>query len=223
MRQFNIPRKRVSVVPEACDEKFSTDGDSVKENRLLKERLGIKRDFILYTAATRPHKNVSGLLKAFSRARNRFGIEQMLVIAGPLGSEHAHLLELTKNLDLNEHVIFTGYVSDGMLPALYRSASLSVYPSFYEGFGLPVLESMASGTPVVASNTTSLPEVVGDAGILVSPYNFEEMATAMYKVLSDDAYRFDLVALGEKRARAFSWEETAKQVLGLLEALCWLR
>lgn len=219
VKRFNLVRRKVAVVYEACDEIFLSGDFSDQETGYVKKELGITRGFILYTASTRPHKNVDGLLRAFGLLKKKYNIKQLLVIAGPTGPEHHSLLHTATRLGISNDVIFTGYVPDRILPALYSAASLFVYPSFYEGFGLPILEAMACGIPVVASNTTSLPEVVGNAGVLVNPHNFEEMAGAMYNILSDDKYSSALVALGKKKAQEFSWEKTAK---GVSDVFCEL-
>jgi len=142
LSQFNLAPDSVTVIYEACDEVFFNHRTRNKI-RLIKHKLGVNRDFILYTAATRPHKNVEGLLTAFSHLKHKYGIKHLLVVAGPAGPDHNNLLDKATRLGINSDVIFTGYVSDKLLPALYSMASLFVYPSFYEGFGLPVLEAMA--------------------------------------------------------------------------------
>lgn len=119
--------------------------------------------------------------------------------------------------NLQNDVIFTGYISDGDLPALYNAADLFVYPSLYEGFGLPPLEAMACGCPVITSNTSSLHEVVGDAGIMVDPYDVDRLADAMHKVLSNDGLREDMIKKGLERAEMFSWEKTARETLKVYE------
>jgi len=214
---LGVPPWKVAVVHAACDEAFLNYEHTADNSRLVEEELGINRDFILYTAATRPHKNVKGLLTAFSCLKHKYGIKHLLVVAGPAGPDHNNLLDTATRLGINSDVIFTGYISDKILPALYTMASLFVYPSFYEGFGLPILEAMASGTPVIASKVTSLPEVAGKAGILVDPCDIEEIAHAMYKVLSDRRHRDRLAASGKKRAQEFSWEKTAKGILNVLD------
>jgi len=122
-----------------------------------------------------------------------------------------------QRLELEHYVRFTGYVEEEDLPALYNGADLFVFPSLYEGFGLPVLEAMACGTPVVTSNTSSLPEVAGDAALLVDPYDVEEIATAMRRILEDEALTAELRAKGLARAKEFSWERTARETIAVYE------
>lgn len=119
--------------------------------------------------------------------------------------------------NLQNDVIFTGYVLDGDLPALYNAADLFVYPSLYEDFGLPPLEAIACGTPVITSNTSSLPEVVGDAGIMVDPHDVDRLADAMYKVLTNDGLREDMIKKGLERAKMFGWEKCARETLEVYE------
>jgi glycosyltransferase involved in cell wall biosynthesis len=130
-----------------------------------------------------------------------------------MGWKYGHMFRLVEQLKLQDRVIFTGYVPDFDLPALYNGASLFVYPSFYEGFGLPPLEAMACGTPVIVSHATSLPEVVGDAGIYVDPFDVEQISSSIDTVLSDAELRQNLGERGLKRAKLFSWEKTAKETI----------
>jgi len=213
--QFGVPSKKVTTIYEACDKAFLEYPPAEEKPKIIAE-MGITSDFILYTASMRPHKNVVGLLKAFSRLVHEYALQHLLVIAGTSGSDYLKIVKMAADLRVRERVCFTGYISDDILPALYNAASLFVYSSFYEGFGLPVLEAMACGTPVVASDATSLPEVVGDAGVLVNPDNVEGMADAMYRILSDQDYANELIARGKQRAKALSWEKTGKDVLEVL-------
>ena len=124
------------------------------------------------------------------------------------------------NLSLKKEVIFSGYCSQENLPALYRGASLFLFPSLYEGFGLPPLEAMACGVPVIASRVSSLPEVLGEAAILVDPYNIKEIAEAIKNTLEDESLRVSLIEKGFARAKLFSWEKTARETLGVYKELC---
>jgi glycosyltransferase involved in cell wall biosynthesis len=218
LNRFNIPSDKIKVVYAACDEIFLYCDASVESKARIKKTLGINGDFILYTASTRPYKNIDGLLKAFSLLKKKHGIKHRLVITGLAGRGHQALVKMVADLELEEEVVFTGYLSDEALLSLYSGASAFVYPSFYEGFGLPVLEAMACGTPVVASNATSLPEVVGQAGLLFDPCSVEQMSEEIRKVLTDKQCRLELTSNGKQRVREFSWERTAKGVLDVLQA-----
>lgn len=219
LEQFNIPREKTIVVYEACDEKFLYHQPSAEDKNTVKEKLTIHGDFVLCTASTRQNKNLDRLLLAFSLLKRKHDIKHRLVIAGLAGPHHQSLIKMVSDLELGKEVVFTGHVSDELLPALYGAASVFVYPSLYEGFGLPVLEAMACNTPVVASNTTSLPEVVGDAGLLIEPYNVEDISEGIYKVLTDDELHRQLTNKGRKRVREFSWDSTARKTLSIMTSL----
>ena len=139
------------------------------------------------------------------------------MIAGPRKWKYARILQAVEELELEAHTIFTGYIPDEDLPAIYSGADLFVFPSLYEGFGLPPLEAMACGTPVVCSNAASLPEVVGDAAIMVDPYDVEGLAQAMRRVLADRDLQEDLRQRGLERAKLFSWEKTARETMQVYE------
>lgn len=216
--RFRISSDKIFVIYLACDQTFLYSQPSVEETGKLKKQYGIKGDFILCTASTRPYKNFDRLLLAFRLLKKRHKVKHCLVIVGAPGRHHRFLLKMVADLGLNEDVIFTGFVPDKVLPTLYSAASVFVYPSLYEGFGLPILEAMACGTPVVASNAASLPEVVGDAGLIFDPYNIEEMCKKIYRILSNEEPRNELITKGKQRARNFSWEKTAKEVVNVLRA-----
>ena len=155
-----------------------------------------------------------GLLQAFQLLRER-GVQSQLVIAGPMGEGKPVLQRLAAELGIAEHVVFTGFVNDADLRALYSAARVYVCPSLYEGFGFTVLEAMACGTPVVCSSATSLPEVAGKAALYFDPHKPEEMAAQMHSAFSDDDLRASLIADGRKNLLRFSWAETARQTLAV--------
>jgi glycosyltransferase involved in cell wall biosynthesis len=158
-----------------------------------------------------PRKNLSRVVEAFALLRERRPeLPHRLAIVGRIGWGVEPLQQRVRELQLESVVPFAGYVADEDLPALYSAADLFVYPSLYEGFGIPPLEAMACGTPVVTSNVSSLPEVVGDAALSVNPLDVEAMASAMEKVLTDAALRQTLSERGLERARAFTWERMAR-------------
>lgn len=140
-----------------------------------------------------------------------------MLIVGKKGWKYKSIFETVDILNLQKDVIFSDYVPDEYLTLLYNAADLFVYPSLYEGFGLPPLEAMACGTPVITSNTSSLPEVVGDAGVMIDPYDVDGLAKAMFEVLTNEGLREDMRKKGLKRAKLFSWEKTAKETLKIYE------
>jgi alpha-1,3-rhamnosyl/mannosyltransferase len=178
---------------------------------------GLPKEYVLFLGNLEPRKNLETLLRAYQSLPGNLRERYPMVIAGASGW---HTQELKKALHLiqdREKPILTGYVPQQLLPDLYRGASLFVYPSFYEGFGLPVLEAMACGIPVVASNTSSLPEVVGETGILINPYDADELRDAIGKVLEDPGQRKEMSERGLERAKLFSWDKCARETLSVYQ------
>lgn len=173
---------------------------------------------ILYVGSEQPRKNFSSLIKAFSKLKKILPNAKLLKIGNPQqrGARNK-LLKLIETLNLQRDIIFVGYVSEKDLPKFYNAADVLVFPSFYEGFGLPPLESMACGTPVITSNTSSLPEVVGDAGIMIDPYDVDTLAKSMYQILTNDELKNDMIKKGLERAKMFSWEQAAKETSKMYE------
>ena len=213
VRRLGVDESKVKVVYGACDEGFG----KAEVDRQRLRRQGIEGSYILYVASRRPYKNIDGLIRAYRLLKDRYSIEHKLVITGLGGRADPALFSLVKESGLEGDVIFTGFVPDEELPTLYSGAELFVYPSFYEGFGLPILEAMACGVPVACSNRTSLPEVAADAAILFEPSNIEEMAHSIHKILSEGALKEELIRRGRKRVEEFSWQKTANKVLSVLE------
>jgi glycosyltransferase involved in cell wall biosynthesis len=180
----------------------------------VRARYGIDRDYILCVGIYKPRKNHAGLLRAFRQFR-REGHRAQLVIAGPMADGDIVLRRLAMDLGIAPDVIFTGFVEEADLRALYSVARVYACPSFYEGFGFTVLEAMASGTPVVCSSATSLPEVAGKAALYFDPHKPEEMASALSRVFSDSSVRTLLIEQGRQNLQRFNWADTAKQTLAV--------
>jgi glycosyltransferase involved in cell wall biosynthesis len=211
---LHVAPERVVVVPLAADRRFRPM-EAVEVDPVLR-RYGVERPYILYVGSLEARKNLPRLLEAYARLR-QWSARWTLVIVGARRVKASPIFEAARRLCLEPHVRFTGYVDDDHLPALYAGADLFVFPSLYEGFGLPVLEAMASGTPVVTSNTSSLPEVAGDAALMVDPTCVEALAEAMQRVLSDENFRAALRQRGLQRAAGFSWERTARETVAVYE------
>lgn len=205
---------KVTVVPIAASPRYRPL-DRTQTAPVL-ARLGLTVPYILYVGSVEPRKNVSRLLEAFARLRAD-APGYRLVIVGAGRWKTTPIFKTVARLGLEPYVSFTGYVAEEDLPALYAGAALFVFPSLYEGFGLPVLEAMACGTPVVTSNVSSLPEVAGDAALPVNPFDVETIADAMRRVLADPALAAHLRERGLARARQFSWERTARETLAVYE------
>jgi len=176
-------------------------------------------NYILFVGTLYQHKNISSLISAFSWLKNKYNIKHKLVIVGLDidGKQVGILRRFAQKKGVVKDILFTGAVSDYRLKQYYLNADLFITPSLFEGFGLPILEAMGAGIPVIASNNTAMPEVVGDAGILVKPKDIKGMAEAMYKILSNSKFRIHLIKKGHKRVKRFSWEKTAQGVLKVLQ------
>lgn len=206
---------RLRVVPLAPRVGFAPTTDRIELRRTL-ARFGIDRNFILFAGAIEPRKNVAALARAFGASEAFRNGRYLLVLAGPRGWKTEEIDAALARIP-PDRLRLTGYVTDAELTALYTACRLFVYPSLYEGFGLPVLEAMACGAPVVTSNVSSLPEVAGDAALLVDPRDAGALAEAIDRVLADDALRGDLRARGQARARHFHWDRTARLTLAVYE------
>ena len=215
---YQISYENVNVIPPAAAAHFEPVEDQ-EELRRVRQTYGIEGDYILSVGAIQPRKNLSRLVAAYSRlrsARPEVKLPQ-LVLVGKFAWLYAETLRTIKELELSSSVILTGYVPEVDLPALYSGALCFVYPSYFEGFGLPPLEAMKCGAPVVVGNKTSLPEVVGDAGVLVDPFDVDSIASAIQLVINDSDLRAKLRVKGLKRAKLFDWQKTARQTLSVYE------
>lgn len=183
------------------------------ETEAVKKRYSIPDKYILYVGTIQPRKNISTLIKAYSSLAKSGRITHKLVITGRKGWLYDPLFELIKNEGMEEKAIFTGFVPDEELPYIYNRADIFVYLSLFEGFGIPPLEAMACGVPVICSNTTSLPEVAGDAGILVAPTDQKAVEEAILKIIQSPSLREEMREKGLIQAGRFSWERTARETL----------
>jgi glycosyltransferase involved in cell wall biosynthesis len=204
---FNIDPEKIVVVYNALDERFGTE-PAPEEIARVRERFQLDHGFVLYVGNIKPHKNLVRLIEAFEALRREGFDDLKLLIIGDEISKWPALRRAVHRLKLHKHVRFLGFQSDETLASLYRLAAVFVFPSLYEGFGLPPLEAMASGTPVVTSNVSSLPEVAGDAAVLVDPYDAMAIKDGIKRVLTEPALREDLRQKGMRRAREFSWERS---------------
>jgi glycosyltransferase involved in cell wall biosynthesis len=211
LRFLKTPAEKVSVIYNGIDERFGRAPDA-EEVRRVRERFQLNEPFILYAGNIKPHKNLERLIIAFSRLR-KSGLEDVkLFIIGDEVSKYATLRRAVHQYKLHKYVRFFGFVPDQTLAVLYRLADVFAFPSLYEGFGLPPLEAMASGTPVVTSNVSSLPEVVDDAAVLVDPYDPRAIEDGLRRVLTDPELRATLRARGLAKAREYSWERSVRQI-----------
>ena len=215
-RHGTDPDKITVVYPGYDDTVFQPVRDE-KAIGAVKARHGIAGDYILFVGTLQPRKNLIRLIEAYWKLEVG---NWKLVIAGKKGWLYREIFQQVEKLGLEGKVVFTGYVPEGDLPALLSGARLFVFPSLYEGFGLPVLEALACGIPVVCSNVSSLPEVAGDAAILVDPLDVEGLAAGMERVLGDEELRAELIERGFEQVSRFSWERCTRETLDVLESIC---
>ena len=219
LRFVDAPPEKIDVIYNAYDERFGVEPREEEVVR-VRERYQLHDEFVLYAGNVKPHKNLERLIQAFDLVRRR-GLDHLkLVLIGDEISKYAALRRAVHQHQLHKYVRFLGYLPEATLAVMYRLAGVFVFPSLYEGFGLPPLEAMASGTPVVTSNVSSLPEVAGDAAVLVDPYEPEAIADGIYRVLTDEALRCDLRRRGLARARQFSWETSVQRVREIYAEVC---
>jgi glycosyltransferase involved in cell wall biosynthesis len=220
VRYLNMDRQRITVIPMGCEARFQP---LVSAGRMaqLRRRYALPERYVLFVGTLEPRKNIALLLQAFSRLlAERPEDDLQLVVAGGKGWGDGRLIATTEALNIRRRVIFTGFVEDDDLPDLYRGAQMFVYPSLYEGFGLPVLEAMACGTPVITSNRSSLPEVAGDAALLIDPTRPDDLAAAMSAIMSNAALHEELRWKGLARAKEFTWEAVARKTMDVYRAVC---
>lgn len=205
---LNIPEDRVSVIP--CAPSLP---EKPEEFLLCKKKFHIKRPYLLYVGTIEPRKNLERLLHAFARLKQQHHIPHQLILAGGKGWRDEGIYYTAAELPCSGDIVFTGYVTGAEKSALYQNASVFLFPSIYEGFGIPPLEAMYHGCPVVCANTASLPEVVGDAAQLVDPLEVESIAQGVWKVLSDNNYAAGLIKLGYQRLERFTWDKAAEKLV----------
>jgi glycosyltransferase involved in cell wall biosynthesis len=213
---FHLPPEKIVVTPLGVHPRFRPAERADMSDTIL-HKYRIQRPFILYVGYIQASKNLVGLIQAFTALKLQSPVPHQLVV---VGREHYQFQEIYRARDrspVREQIVFVGYVPDEDLVPFYQAADLFVLPSFYEGFGLPVLEAMACGTPVMAARTSSLPEVVGEGGLLVDPHNVSQMVEAMSRILHEPTLRKDLREKGLRRAREYSWDRTAGATLAVYE------
>ena len=213
IKNFGVAESKIKVIYLAAGESYKELSN--KEFNFIFKKYQLPRSYLFYVGNISKHKNVDKIIEAFKKIKSKTNYK--LVIAGKLSFGSKDIKKKIKDLDLQDDVIFTGYVPEEDLPALYNGASLFVYPSFYEGFGLPPLEAMQCGCPVITSNTSSLPEVVGNAGIMVDPNDVDELAKQMERVLTNRRLQQKMRKAGLKQAKKFSWEKCARETLKVYE------
>lgn len=216
VNHLGIPAHKVTTIYHGLDLSF-TRVESLDHIELCKAKYRINREYILCVANNVLNKNLEGLIEAFNYIKKKYNIPHKLVIAGNTGFSRQRQFWLREIKDKYPDIVHTGYIDHKELPNLYSGADIFVLPSYCESFGFPLLEAMACGVPVITSNIYAMPEVVGDAGLLVNPYDTVEIGEAIYSLLANETLKKELIKKGLKRVRLFTWEKAAKDTLKIFE------
>ena len=218
METYGIEPNRIEAIPLAAPDHFCRVNDK-RELQRVRHNYGIEGDYILSVGSIQPRKNLARLIKAYAQLRGDCSADKLpkLVLVGKCAWLYDETLRALDQVGVKDSVVLTGYVPESDLPAIYSSALCFVYPSYFEGFGLPPLEAMKCGIPVVVGNQTSLPEVVGNAGLTVDPFDVDAIAGAIRRLMNDSALRAELSQKGQERASTFTWRETARRTLQIYQ------
>jgi glycosyltransferase involved in cell wall biosynthesis len=213
IKYFKIQPERIYVTPQAS--RYQVNDLAPEQIQILKSQshYDFKRPYLLFVGTLEPRKNIISLIKAFNYLKSTHKIEHQLVLIGQLGWKYESILAAIQSSPSAAEIHHLSYLSNEQVALFYSQAEVFVYPSFYEGFGLPILEAMTLGTPVITSNSSSLPEVTGDAALLINANDFLELAETIFQVISDRTLRAQLISQGQERARQFSWTKTAQTTL----------
>lgn len=215
LQLFDVPEEKINVVYLAADKRFQKQ--SVQQIQSVRKKYNLAQEYLLYIGTLEPKKNLVTLIDVYHTLKTGYSVQEKLVIVGAKGWKFNPIFEKVQQLQLENDIIFMGYIADEDLPAIYSGATVFTFPSLYEGFGIPLLEAMQCEVPVVAANTSCIPEVVGDAAILADPYDIEKWAESIYQIISDHSLKEELIAKGLEQASKFSWEKVAKETLAVYE------
>lgn len=204
-----FPKDKIYVTPLAANESFKPLNKN-KCKEYIQKRYNFNDNFIFYVGGFSSRKNVEGLIQSFGNIKNDLSKKHLLLLGGVIHDEGLNLKNIVSSLGLESSVLFLDFVPDNILPILYNGCECFVYPSLYEGFGLPPLEAMSCKTPVITSNLTSIPEVCSDSAILINPFDLEELSYSLRKLLNNNDLKEELIEKGYKKSLQFSWRQTAK-------------
>ncbi|MEM6795878.1 MAG: glycosyltransferase family 1 protein [Acidobacteriota bacterium] len=215
-KYFSIDGSNIEVVHNGIEDEFhvALDGPTLAD-RLAS--LGLEPGYFLFVGNPKPHKNLDNVVKAYAKAVETEGLEQSLVCVGDRSSIESRVRQRAEQLGIDDRLILLGHVDQELLPAVYQGASLFLYPTLYEGFGLPVVEAMASNVPVITSNTSALKEIAAGYAHLVNPLDLEAMTAAIVQCVKDRDHRTSLRKVGKRRSQDFSWEVAARRTLAVYE------
>ncbi|MDW8321789.1 MAG: glycosyltransferase family 1 protein [Armatimonadota bacterium] len=216
-RLYGAASEKVAVIPYGLDAIFTLQ-NALALQPVVRQRYRLPERFLLFVGTLEPRKNLLRLLEAYALARQRERLPPLVLIGAP-GWQHEHIRTQARKLGIEGCIVFAGYIPREHLPGVYAAASALLYPSLYEGFGLPPLEAMGCGTPVLASNASAMPEVVGDGGLLVNPQEVQSIADGILRITRDERLREEIIERGLARAKRFCWEIAAQHTLQVLETL----
>lgn len=218
---YGVREETIEVIPSGIDDRFSPISRNGTELVSIKEKYGLPYKFILYLGTIEPRKNILSLIEAYEalrRTEHPVFSKYALVLAGTKGWKYEEIIAAIEASPYRENIVLSGFIDDADKPGLYNLASVFVYPSFYEGFGFPPLEAMASGVPVIVSHSSSLPEVVGNAGIMIDPYQPDELFQTLKSLLLEQDLCAALKEKGSQQAEKFTWKKTAEKTLDLFRS-----
>lgn len=215
---LNIPEERIRVIHNGIAQIFKPVNDTMKIER-VKSKYGVNGSYLLFVGNIEPKKNIERVIYAYLSLRQSLNCKYPLLVVGKKTLYFQSLLEVIRRYNAEKDIIFTDVVSNDELACLYSGAQFLIFPSLYEGFGIPVIEAMACGLPVITSNVTSLPEVVGDAALQVDPLSVDDITGAMHSLLYNNELRVTLQRRGFERAKLFSWEKTARETLSVYQEI----
>jgi len=220
LKTYGIAPERVTAVPLAAAVRFSPVRDERELDR-VRNKYGINGKYILTVGSIQPRKNIPRLIRAYSMLCRERNLEPLpkLVVVGKRGWLYEDTLATAESSTVRDRIILTGYVDDKDLPALYSAASCFVYPSYFEGFGIPPLEAMRCGTPTITGDRTCFPEIIGDAGLMVDPFDEQAIKRGIVRVLTEQTLRDELIEKGLERANSYDWLKTARQTLDVYESV----
>lgn len=218
LKFFPIDADKIFVTPLAADDKYKPIDKELSKNKVYL-KYNIKKPFILYIGGFSPRKNVASLIKAFSMVHKNLDKDYDLVIVGSDRDDSQKLKDYCCQLNIDGSTKFTGFINNSMMPFFYNASDLFVYPSLYEGFGLPPLEAMSCGTPVITSDTSSIPEVTGDSAILIEPGDTESLMYSIEAILNEKTIWNELNLKGLERSKKFSWKKTAQNTVKIYEKI----
>ncbi|MFA7309027.1 MAG: glycosyltransferase family 1 protein [Patescibacteria group bacterium] len=217
IHMFRVPSRKIKMIYVGVSERFRKV-DMVLAKKLMREKYSIQKNYILYVGRNEPHKNIKALIGAYALLPQAVRDSHTLVLAGKEEERYAQSIhDFVNKLHITENVVFTGYVDESDLPYVYSGASVFVFPSFYEGFGMPVLEAMACEVPVICSDSSCLPEAGGNAALYFHPEDVRDLTSKLYEVLSNSMKREDMIKKGKVQVRKFTWFNSISQLIECLE------